>query len=100
MKLLNNKYWPKQLNSVDIVLSNLKRDSYGLETEQKNSNASDSFLKRINEFYFLSRSRIKYLTKLFKDKAKNELKLVDLKKIKGHSRVVFKRKMVWVIMII
>ena len=58
MKPLNNKYWPKQLNSVDIVLSNLKRDSYGLETEQKNNNASDSFLKRINELYFPSRSRI------------------------------------------
>ena len=72
MKPLNNKYWPKQLNSVDIVLSNLKRDSYGLETEQKNSNAPDSFLKRIKEFYFPSRSRIKYLIKLFEDKAKNE----------------------------
>ena len=78
MKLLNNKCWPKQLNSVDIVLSNLKRDSYGLDNEQKNNNASDSFLKRINELYFPSRSRIKYLTKLFEDKAKNKLKLVDL----------------------
>ena len=58
LKPLNNKYWPKQLNSVDIVLSNLKRDSYGLETEQKNNNAPDSFLKRINELYFPSRSRI------------------------------------------
>ena len=52
MKLLNNKYWSKQLNLVDIVLSNLKRDSYGLETEQKNSGALDSFLKGINELYF------------------------------------------------
>ena len=52
MKPLNNKYWPKQLNLVDIVLSNLKRDSYGLKTEQKNNNAHDSFLKRINELYF------------------------------------------------
>ena len=48
----------KTTYSVDIVLSNLKRDSYGLETEQKNNNASDSFLKRINELYFPSRSRI------------------------------------------
>ena len=79
MKPLNNKYWPKQLNSVDIVLSKLKRDSYGLETDQKNNNALDSFLKRINELYFPSRSRIKYLAKLFEDKAKNELKLVGLK---------------------
>ena len=78
MKLLNNKYWSKQLNLVDIVLSNLKRDSYGLETEQKNSGALDSFLKRINELCYPSRSRIKYLTKLFEDKAKNELKLVNL----------------------
>ena len=92
LKPLNNKYWPKQLNSVDIVLSNLKRDSYGLETEQKNNNAPDSFLKRINELYFPSRSRIKYLTKLFEDKANNELKLVDLKKIKGHSGVDFQKK--------
>ena len=51
MKPLNNKYWPKQLNSVDIVLSNLKRDSYELETDQKNNNVQDSFLKRINELY-------------------------------------------------
>ena len=36
--------------------------------------------ERINELYFPSRSRIKYLTKLFEDKAKNELKLVDLKR--------------------
>ena len=55
MKPLNNKYWPKQFNSVDIVLSNLKRDSYGLETDQKNNNEPDSFL---NELYFPSRSRI------------------------------------------
>ena len=85
MKPLNNKYWPKQFNSVDIVLSNLKRDSYGLKTEQKNNNAPEKKKKRINELYFPSRSRIKYLTKLFEDKAKNELKLVDLKKIKGHN---------------
>ena len=78
MKPLNNKYWPKQLNSVDIVLSYIKRDSYELETGQKNKNEPDSFLKRINELYFPSRSRIKYLTKLFEDKAKNELKLIDL----------------------
>ena len=58
LKPLNNKYLPKQLNSVDIALSNLKRDSYGLKTEQKNNNASDSFLKRINEHYFSIRSRI------------------------------------------
>ena len=79
MKPLNNKYWPKQLNSVDIILSNLKRDSYELETKQKNNNAPDLFLKRINELYYPSRSRIKYLTKLFENKAKNELKLVGLK---------------------
>ena len=47
MKPLNNKYWPKQLNSVDIVLSNLKRDSYGLETGQKNKNEPDSFLNTL-----------------------------------------------------
>ena len=41
---------------------------------------------------FISRSRIKYLTKLFEDKANNELKLVDLKKIKGHSGVDFQKK--------
>ena len=53
MKPLNNKYWPKQFNSVDIVLSNLKRDSYGLETEQKNNNSSDSFLNTLffNKLY-------------------------------------------------
>ena len=75
---MNNKYWPKQLNSVDMVLSSLKRDSYGLDNEQKNNNASDSFLIKINELYFPISSRIKYLAKLFEDKAKSELKLVDL----------------------
>ena len=47
MKNLNNKYWPKQFNSVDIVLSNLKRDSYGLETDQKNSSDNSYFISKI-----------------------------------------------------
>ena len=57
-----------------------------IKTEPKNNNLPDSFLNRINKLYYPKMSTIRFLTNLFDDNEKNDLKMIDLKKIKGHHQ--------------
>ena len=84
---IDKKISNKQLNSIDIYPPiNNRYDSLSLQTEPKNNYIPDAFLKRINDLYYPKYSRIKYLTELFEDNEKNDLKMINLKKIKGNNQ--------------
>ena len=73
----------KPLNSLDIyppIKSN--ENLYTIQPETKNNLINDSFLKRINDLYYPKFTKIRYFTRLFEDNDKNDLKMIDLKKIK------------------
>ena len=86
---INKKILNKQLNSIELYphINKIRNrhESFTLQTEPKNNYISDAFLKRINEQYYPKHSRIKYLTDLFEDNEKNDLKIINLKKIKGNN---------------
>ena len=82
IKVNKNKI-PKPLNSLDIyppIKSN--ENLYTIQPETKNNLINDSFLKRINDLYYPKFTKIRYFTRLFEDNDKNDLKMIDLKKIK------------------
>ena len=86
---------PSQLNEIDIYPPlNYKQNSSTLQTEPKNNDAADEFLKRINRLYYPKHSTIRFLTYLFDDNEKNDLKMIDLKKIKGKNQknLLFKKE--------
>ena len=77
---------PQEINTVDIYPPlNFKYNSQTLQTEPKN-NVQDPFLNRINRLYYPKMSTLRYLTNLFEDNEKNDLRLIDLKKIKGNKK--------------
>ena len=83
----NKKLSNKQLDSTNLYPPiNNKYDSFTLKTEPKNNYINDAFLKRIIDLYYPKFSRIKYLTDLFEDNEKNDLKMIYLKKIKGNIK--------------
>ena len=82
-----NKKKPKPLNSFDIYSSfEANNDLYTIQSEANNNFENDAFLKRINERYYPKVSKIKYFTRLFDDNDKNDLRMIDLKKIKGTNK--------------
>ena len=84
---LSKESSPQELNSVDKYPSlNYKQNSYTLQTEPKSNSIQDSFLNRINKLYYPKVSTIRFLTNLFEDNEKNDLKMIDLKKIKGNKK--------------
>lgn len=77
---------PQEINTVDIYPPlNFKYNSQTIQTEPKN-NVQDPFLNRINRLYYPKMSTLRYLTNLFEDNEKNDLRLIDLKKIKGNKK--------------
>jgi hypothetical protein len=77
---------PQEINTVDIYPPlNHRYNSQTIQTEPKN-NEPDAFLNRINRLYYPKMSTIRYLTNLFEDNEKNDLRLIDLKKIKGNKK--------------
>ena len=77
---------PQEINTVDIYPPlNFKYNSQTIQTEPKN-NVQDPFLNRINRLYYPKMSTLRYLTNLFEDNEKNDLRLIDLKKIKGNNK--------------
>ena len=83
----SSKKKPKPLNSFDIYSSlNSDKNLHTIQPETKNNFANDAFLKRINDRYYPKFNKIKYFTRLFEDNDKNDLKMIDLKKIKGNNK--------------
>ena len=83
----SSKKKPKPLNSFDIYSSlNSDKNLYTIQPDTKNSFANDAFLKRINDRYYPKFNKIKYFTRLFEVNDKNDLKMIDLKKIKGNNK--------------
>lgn len=83
-----------QLNEISIYPRlNQNSGSNTLPTEPKNKDASDSFLNRINRLYYPKLSTIRFLTNLFDDSEKAELKMINLKRIKGknNKQLLFKK---------
>lgn len=77
---------PQEINTVDIYPPlKFKYNSQTIQTEPKN-NVQDPFLNRINRLYYPKMSTLRYLTNLFEDNEKNDLRLIDLKKIKGNKK--------------
>lgn len=98
LRLETNKIKKKptlnQLNEISIYPRlNQNSGSYTLPTEPKNKDASDSFLNRINRLYYPKLSTIRFLTNLFDDSEKAELKMINLKRIKGknNKQLLFKK---------
>ena len=92
--VLNNQSSPLYKNTLDVNSSfdnknkhNKKiKESNILQTESKKDYVPDAFVKRINELYYPKLSTIKYLTNLFDDNEKNDLKVINLSKIKVKNR--------------
>ena len=90
---INKDISRKRLSTVDIYppLDHIE-ESDTLKTESKNNNLPDSFLNRINNLYYPKMSRIRYLANLFDDNEKNDLKMIDLKRIKGKQKKIVSEK--------
>jgi len=83
----SSKKKPKPLNSFDIYSSlNSDKNLHTIQTEPKNNLGEDAFLKRINERYYPKFDKIKNFIRLFEENDKNDLKMIDLKKIKGNNK--------------
>ena len=90
---INNQISPQYLNTINNHSSydqhNNNQNNINpitMPNDSKKNNIPDSFVKRINELYYPKLSTIKYLTNLFDDSEKNDLKKINLKKIKGNKR--------------
>jgi len=90
---INNQISPQYLNTINNHSSydqhkNIQNNinPITMPNDSKKNNIPDSFVKRINELYYPKLSTIKYLTNLFDDSEKNDLKKINLKKIKGNKR--------------